>query len=385
MNIMDETRIFIDAHAFDPPFQSSQTFVREITSRLAEKPGILLFIGAYDLQNVKKHFPNTTNIIFLKYHSTSRIIRLLYDVPMLIKKHRIEYAHFQYFTPLIKNCKLIVTIHDVIFSEYPAEFSFAYRNFKKRMYKWSAHRSDFITTVSEYSKKSIQKYLNVKKQIYLVPNGVSARFFEPYDKQQAIDAIKNKYGPEKFILLISRMEPRKNHLLLLQAFLDLELHKKGYSLVCIGHRSLEVREFDDLVESLSEEKKKYIFVYDKMDTDLLDFYRAASAFVYPSKAEGFGLPPVEAAAVRIPVLCSNTSAMKEFSFFGKFHVDPEDKELFKKKLLEIIEDPYNAEELQEIADIVKDRYSWSVAADKLFEILTGKNTRYDQFRLPGNK
>ena len=105
------------------------------------------------------------------------------------------------------------------------------------------------------------------------------------------------------------------------------------------------------------------------DSDLLQFYRAATVFVYPSKAEGFGIPPLEAAAAKIPVLCSNSSAMSDFTFFGDNHFDPENYPLFKNKLAAIINTNTSNAELEHIAAIVQQRYNWNESAATLYQLI----------------
>ena len=72
------------------------------------------------------------------------------------------------------------------------------------------------------------------------------------------------------------------------------------------------------------------------ESDLLLFYQAAKVFAYPTFAEGFGIPPLEAAALRIPVLCSNKTAMKDFEFFSPYFIDFNDMDATTKKLSEIL-------------------------------------------------
>ncbi len=273
----------------------------------------------------------TENIFFIKLKSTSSFARLIIEIPAIIKKYKIDFAHFQYIIPPVKKCKFIVTTHDVIFNEFPQEFSKTYRLTKNFLYKSSAKKADILTTVSEYSKQSIEKYLDIQgREIIILPNGVAPHFFEEHDKDLSSKYIKENYDFEKFILYVSRIEPRKNLVLLVKAYLDLKLYHQGYYLVLLGKKSMEVKEFDLLIKDLTSDIQKFIFVSDSVnDNDLLEFYGAASVFVYPSKAEGFGIPPLEAAATKTPVLCLNTSAITEFSFFGENHIDPSNYEAFK--------------------------------------------------------
>lgn len=369
-------RIFADLHVFDYEFQGTRTFLREIYLLMAEREDIELFLAANDVENLQRIFPQRANIHFIAYRYHSSLIRLAWELPMLLKKHAIDYAHFQYICPLVKNCRFIVTLHDVIFSEYPDEFSIGYRIMKKFLYKRSAHMADIITTVSEYSKRSIRSFLGVPPEmpIHVVPNGVGPAFFAPYDRQRSRDYISAKYGVKKHILYVSRIEPRKNHAFLLQAYLQLELYRKGYHLVMLGKQSLRVPQLDDLLNSLPPDVRKFIFMDDRVgDADLIEFYRSAEVFVYPSRAEGFGIPPLEAAALRIPVICSNASAMEQFTFFGEYHIDPLDMALFSEKLQAILEYPPTVESLLEIAKTVAGEYSWEHAERVFHEAIVQEN------------
>jgi glycosyltransferase involved in cell wall biosynthesis len=371
-------RLFVDAHVFDDLPQGTRTFIKEIYLRLAGKPGIRLYFGACDTDHLATIFPPGDNIVLVRFSSRSGLRRLLFDIPAIVRKYRIDYAHFQYMTPLWKNCRQIVTIHDVIFNDFPEEFSWSYRFRKRLLYGLSAWRSDILTTVSEFSKGSIRKFLHTgEKPVYVIPNGVSEKFFLPFDRQQAARRIKENYGVENYILYVSRIEPRKNHLLVLQAWLELKLYEQDIPLVFLGHETIPVPQLDRLLAGLSPQIRHFILINSQVkDDDLLDMYRAARLFVYPSKAEGFGIPPLEAAALRIPVLCSNTSAMKDFSFFGENHIDPYDYAAFKKRLQEILASPTDKAFLEAVAQTIHSDYSWEGSALKLYNLLVpaGKNS-----------
>src|SRR5213079_2378602 len=149
-----------------------------------------------------------------------------------------------------------------------------------------ARLANILTTVSAFSKASIEKHLGITEgKTVIIPNGVSDKFFEAYDKRKSKTRIALKYGIDRHILYVSRLEPRKNHIALLKAWLELELFKKGIWLVMLGHRSLKTEEFDRMLLELPESIRSCIYMNDAIDdNDLLEFYRAADVFVYPSKA-----------------------------------------------------------------------------------------------------
>ncbi len=364
-------KLFVDAHVFDKEYQGSRTFIKEIYSQLAGKKDLAIYLGACNIDILKDTFSDSGNINFIKYKSQSSVKRLLYDIPSILEKYKIDYAHFQYIVPPVKKCRYIVTIHDALFYDYPDEFPWRYKLSKKILFKQAASKADILTTVSSHSKKAIEKYLRPgNKSVHVIPNGVNKKYFLPYNKSYSQKLIKEKYGIEKFILYVSRFEPRKNHISLLKAYLDLKLFQQQYFLVFLGHKSLSIPEFESAFAGVPEEIRKFIFISSQInDEELLEFYRAASVFVYPSLAEGFGISPLEAGALKIPVICSNTSAMAEFSFFDATHIDPSNTDLLKRKLFELISDPPDKKHLSSVSNIIYQKYSWEESAETFHKVL----------------
>lgn len=369
-------KIFVDAHVFDDKFEGTRTFIKEIYSVLSAKTDVHLFLGAYDTGNLENIFPAKENITFIKYRSRSSLIRLAFDIPRIIKKHKIRYAHFQYVAPWIKNCRFIVTTHDLLFNDYPREFPFLYRLTRNFFFKRAALKADILTTVSAYSRNAISRYFHIaEEEIHIIPNAVSNLFFADYDKKNAEKYVKEKFSVEKIILLVSRIEPRKNHALLLRAFLELELYRRGFNLVFVGKESIKTPDLEMRMDALSEEIKPFVHSYCEVgEDDLLAFYQAAELFVYPSRAEGFGIPPLEAGAVKTPVLCSNSSAMGEFIFFGENHFNTDDLALLKKRMIHIIDNTPGKKEMENISETIKQNYDWVRSAETLYGLIKTDRT-----------
>lgn len=371
MNATTTIKLFVDAHVFDGEYQGSRSFIKELYTALAAYPGLQVFMAAYDITSLQKEFPTESNIRFLKYRSRNRLLRLLVDIPSLIRQHKVDYAHFQYIVPLFKHCRYIVTTHDVLFAEDPQYFSAWYRLQKKWLYRYAAKRAGILTTVSEYSKESINRHLGIAlKNIHVIPHGVAAHFFEPYDKVHIKEQLCRKYGIGDYIFYVSRFEPRKNHALLLRAFMELELSKKNYHLVLAGHHSLKTPAFEKLYAALPAAAKEYVHIFNQPDnTTLLQFYRGAACFVYPSAAEGFGMPPLEAAAVGVPVICNNSTALADFSFFSGNHIDTGDTVLLKNRLDDILNRQQESNETGKIQAHVRQHYNWQQTADSFLKLI----------------
>ena len=142
-------------------------------------------------------------------------------------------------------------------------------------------------------------------------------------------------------------------------------------MVIIGHKSIKSNEFEDAFNSLPKFFQNRIKLLDNIpESDLLNIYQAARVFVYPSKAEGFGIPPLEAGAMKIPTYCSNTTAMSNFLFFGSNFFDPFNQSEITNILKKALVFPPNKNKLNNISLTIKENYSWLASAKKLISLIT---------------
>lgn len=370
---MAEKRIhlFVDAHCLDKEYQGARTFVKELYAVLRQKKDIHFFFAAHDVKKLQETFPRAENITLLSYRTRSAAVRLLIEIPRLVAKHKIDVAHFQYFTPLLKNCRQVVTIHDVLFCDFPDSFPFFYRWVRRILFSRSAKRAESVTTVSGFSQQAIHRHFSIAlNKIQVIPNGVHARFFEPYDKQVCKQLVKEKFGFDSYLLCVSRVEPRKNHWLLVKAFTELKLYEEEYHLILIGYRSLPAPELETALSALPANIRRYIHFHEQVETeDLLQLYRAADVFIYPSLAEGFGIPPLEAGAACVPVICSSATAMQAFTFFAPFHVEPSSYAALKTCMEKAITSPLSETSLKNIAAKIRQTYSWETAAEQFYQLI----------------
>jgi glycosyltransferase involved in cell wall biosynthesis len=359
--------LFIDAHVFDDSPQGTTTYLNGLYKELIEyNPDVNFFFGGYNVENLKNLFGLHDNVRFIKLCSRNKYIRLILVIPYIIIKYKIDVSHFQYILPAFRFSKEILTLHDILFLDYPELYPRGYRIVNKILFRHSARRADYLLTVSDFSGRRISDHFKISPEhIHVIPNGVDAAFFEPPDP--FID-VRQKYSLDKYILYVSRFEPRKNHLLLVKAFAELNLWKEGFNLVLIGSRTLDTRLFDDYMKSMADEIKKNILFIDKsVGNELISFYRSCSLFVYPSLAEGFGIPPLEAAASGVPVLCSSTTAMAAYSFLGDNLFNPGNLSELKEKIIKALS--HNNEDAKEKAGYVKKHYNWRNSAVLFSEVI----------------
>ena len=358
---MNKIRLLIDGHWFDDLYQSPSVFLKGLYDHIALDDDYELFLAAFDTEVASKQFKNFNRINFVKFRSQSKIVRLAYDFNSIIKKNKIDVAHYQYISPIIKTCKEIITIHDLLYRDFKSYFPLSYRIRNDILFKRSAKRADLITSVSNYSIDSIANHFNIpRSKLVLVPNGISEDFYN-YTKSNVIEG---NYELKKYILCVSRIEPRKNHILLLKAYVELKLWQQDVKLVLIGREDIPVLDFDNCIIALPSNVKEHVLNFKNVGFDLLkEFYANALLVVYPSFAEGFGIPPLEAAALGAKVLCSKSTAMADFDFFGDDLFDPHNLTEFKEKLSKaIVSNDYSNR--SHLSKRIKEKYNWlSIAND----------------------
>lgn len=367
MNIKNTTNIFVDCHVFDSGFQGTRTYIKGVYTALIQYDDLHFFLGSNNPKSLQTIFGDHPNVTYVKYQYHNKFWRLLVDIPKIIKKNKIDFAHFQYTVSPIKKCKYIVTTHDVLFIDYPAYFSVFSRFINTILYQQSAKWADIRLTVSKYSKQKLEQHFGLSDYV-LTPNAVDGAFFETYIKEQVKTQVENEFGLRDYIIYISRWEPRKNHQMVLKAFVEMELYKKHH-LVFLGNESIINQEYQELYEGLTTEiKEKISTIKNANFQTMLLLLRGANASVYPSFAEGFGIPPLEAVAARIPTICSNKTAMSDFSFFNDFYFDPNNQSEFNQKLLYILEND-TANDFEKMAQSIQEMYTWKQAAQLLYQCI----------------
>ena len=360
---MKKKQFFVDCHVFDGNSQGTTTYLKGLYQELIKDRNINYFLASYDIENLKAVFGTHDNVYYLKYSSKNKFIRLLFNIPKLITQNNIDYAHFQYVIPPIKKCKYIVTIHDVLFLDFPQYFPFLYRLKNNLLFKYSAKKSDIVLTVSQYSKERIEMHFNIN-DVKIIPNAVDLTYFEKYNKENEVQIVKEKFNLENYFLLVSRWEPRKNHLTLLKTFVENGYYKK-YKLVFVGDDAIEYKRYNNYYNVLENEVKEQIVSLKKIGFhDLVHLVRASTLSVYPSFAEGFGIPPLESSASSIPTVCSNTTAMSDFKFIGKCLFDPSSSDDLNLKIKIALQDNL----IEEKRSQVHSKYKWDLSAKSFKEI-----------------
>lgn len=223
------------------------------------------------------------------------------------------------FTNLSKKIKHLQTIHDLSFEFLPECFTW-----KQRLWHWflnpkkQCQKADIILTPSENTKQDmVNEYGIVGDKIQILQPGIS--WEEGLITTENIQRVKEKYNlPEKYILYLGTLEPRKNIESIIEAYNISGLKIKNYELIIVGGKGWKNKKLLKLIEnSLGV---KYIGYVNKEDKQLL--YNLSSLFIFPSLYEGFGLPVLEAMSQEIPVITSNRTSLPEVIGTSGYLVNP---------------------------------------------------------------
>ena len=162
-------RILVDCHVFDGKFQGTRTYLEGLYEQMIKHDDIDFYFAAHEVEKLKGVFGSKSNVHYVALKHQGSIGRLMFDFPQIIKEYHIDYAHFQYISPFRKCCKEIVTIHDLLFLDFPQYFSTLYKQKNTFFFKRSAKRADILLTVSEYSRERISKLFKVPEEQIVRP------------------------------------------------------------------------------------------------------------------------------------------------------------------------------------------------------------------------
>ena len=196
----------------------------------------------------------------------------------------------------------VCTLHDVIFKEFPSYYAWGDRQFYNWKTKYACDNSQIVIATSETTKAQLVKYYGISpEKVKVVYQNIDPHLTR---MNRAVD----KSNP--YIIYHSSFNERKNHEVLVKAFIKVA-SEVDYSLILIGNGKSKSK-----IEKLIKEKQaenRVKILSDVQNDELYGYLASASGFVYPSKQEGFGIPLLEAAAIGLPMIVSDTPIFREIS------------------------------------------------------------------------
>lgn len=358
-------KVGIDMHVVDAIFQGSRTHVLELFSEVIRISPDIHFVLFLENKNLLRDFSpifSAANIELVHMPHANPIKRLCWQLPMLQQKYRLDILHTQYILPIPSFSAGVVTIHDILFETHPQYFAPLFRLRSKVLMRLSARRASHVFTVSEFSRQTMLSYYHIApEKISVIHNGVDENRFYAGESGQNIVESRELFS-KGYLLSVGRLEPRKNHVALLRAYAKLQTVQ--LPLVIIGQPDFGFDEVLHVIRDLHLESRVRI-LSDVNDTELPAFYRHAKLFIYPSWAEGFGMPPLEAMASGVPVISSDSTSIPEVVGDAAILVNPEDVDALAKAIDHFLSDQGFYSEMQQRGLKQAKAFQWSAEAEKV--------------------
>lgn len=321
-----------------------------------------------ELPEVLKPLSKRENIRFVRIKGRNKLLANQITLPLTMRRIKADVYIFPAFPVpiLFKKPGTYGMIADLGCYDVPQTMKKKQVVFFRECNKHTAKVSKKVLTISEFSSGRIQEILKTPAEKILdLYVGINHPASESYTKER-IAQVKQKYKlPDKYLLSLSTIEPRKNLRLLIQAYMEINSSAAPLPpLVLAGRRGWLME--DDI--AMAVESGRIIFTGFVDDDDLPGLYAGAEAFVFPSLYEGFGMPPLEAQAAGVrKVLSSDAPALKEVLGDTAMYFKNNDKQSLKNALSRL-----NDYEGAEAADIAAnlDRFTWEKSAAALWEELT---------------
>lgn len=296
-----------------------------------------------------------------------------WTLPKYLRKNPVDIYLTQYITPFFvpRSVKIVTIVHDISFNFFPQFIKFSDLFFLKLLIPLSLKRADKIIGVSQFTRAEIIKFYKVgPEKVDYIYDAIGEDFLKGEVSSEEKERVRRKYKlPEKFILYLGTLQPRKNIPHLIEAFARIKDRLEDVKLVVCG--DLKAHNCDSGIEKnvvVGNLENDVLFPGFIDEKDKVAVFAQARVFVFPSLYEGFGIPPLEAMSQGVPVLVSDIPSLREIADGGALYASPEAVEKFAEMLYDINKD----EDLRSrLIQSGRDRisfFSWEKSARQILAI-----------------
>lgn len=370
-------KIAINCAFFQPKGGGIKEYIQNLIENLSAVDNTNEYV-IYVLQDQRKYSNQNLNIgsnfklkeiPFKSSGIVNKIYRSLFDNRFWLREERLEkwdLFHSTFFHgPKLKHTPLLLTVHDMRFFRFPETYTFLRYSFLKRAVKKSISRANHIISISDFTKSEICEAYNVDaKKITTIHEAINLHHFS----LQPLTSNNDKLLAEtlsvgKFILTVGHMEPRKNYNRLIKAFEKIR-PDENLKLVIVGKKTHDYEETLKLIES----NPNVIYLNFVSDALLNWLYKNAQLFIFPSIYEGFGFPPLEAAAHGTISAVSNVSSMPEVCGNAVCYFDPYSIDDIASTINKLLNDSDLRSSLHSKSKSQLQNFSWKTNAEETITV-----------------
>ena len=343
----------------------TEIFLRNLLDALSRIDRVNQYVIYTNSGTGKELVPNAPNFrqSRQRVNATLRPARILWEqtvLPFSVAADKLDVLLNGGFTaPVLAACPQVTFIHDMQYKRHPEYFRRVDLLFWNLLVGAAIRRSSRLVTISESARADIREFFQLDAAV--APLGVEQRFFD-------IASDRKTQNPEPLILCVSTLHPHKNIELLLRAYAKFRNKYPDIKLVLAGMRGFHARPVELLIEALSLSDHVTITGWIPRE-DIYKLYTHASAFVFPSLFEGFGIPLVEAMAAGIPSICANLEPMKSNAGGAALTFEPASVDELANCLLRVTSDAQLRAHLCSAGQAQAQQFRWErTAAVTLHEV-----------------
>ncbi|MDT8304634.1 MAG: glycosyltransferase family 1 protein [Anaerolineae bacterium] len=273
-----------------------------------------------------------------------------------------------FVTPLLAPAPTVVTVYDLSFVHYPRQFPTLQRLYLTTQTRRSCRQARRVVAISASGREDIIRILGIAPdKVAVVPPGVDDHY-RPLPGAAIARFRREQALPERFVLHVGTLQPRKNLLILLEALAQLE--RPDLPLYLVGGRGWYYDEIFARVTALGLQQQVHFAGY--VDDGVLPlWYNAASLLVFPSLYEGFGMPILEALACGTPVVAASSSALPEAGGDAALYFEPRDVAGLVKQMLAVLDNPEQVATMRQTGFLHASTYSWDAAGRAMGAVYQG--------------
>jgi glycosyltransferase involved in cell wall biosynthesis len=323
---------------------------------------------------VKSHVVRSENIQVINIEALkTRPKRILWEhfrLPQIAKNEGLDILHCTaYICPIFNlGTPYLVTVHDTIAIDHPLWCKWSNALYHNILMKRTARRASRVLVPSRSTADNLSRNfcLNGSKVTVVYP-GIDSIFNNQINHSLQTQA-KARYGlPQRYILFVGNIEPKKNILKLLQAYKLLQDKKLPHKLVLVGKRTWKCTDVWNRIRKSFAPESIVLTGYVERK-DMPSIYQMADVFVFVSLCEGFGFPPLEAMACGTPVVAAATGVLKEVNDKAYCLVDPNNPYKIAEAIYSLITDRSSRQRQIELGIKESLRFKWDRAAEQTLRI-----------------
>lgn len=290
-------------------------------------------------------------------------------IPLQARRHKVDLLFSPgYVLPLGWRGRGVVAIHDVMQEAIPEDFPRSSRLRHAPLYRSSARRATHVLTISEASSRDLQHYYRLAPDRISVIHLAADPQFSPAEETDPTLRERYGFGKAPLILFVGKFSRRRNLPALVEAFARL-IHEQqlAHKLILVGvnHLQLPIMELAHRL-GVGDRVIHTDFI---QDADLVQLYRLAELFIYPSEMEGFGLPLVEAMASGTPVITLRRPVLVEVAAEAAYYANTGTPEDLHAAMVAVLTDSRLRDQLCRKGLERARMFSWTNTARQTMDIL----------------